>query len=112
MLFRARKYVRLSNKHDLASIEPMFRPDATYASANVGRHEGRERIVSMMREFFSQNPDVHWEVEEFRPIDGGVEFDFVMTASGREKPGVERVLFDNHGLIRHVEVAPPPVAPD
>jgi len=108
LLFRARKYVRLSNKHDLESIEPMFLPDATYVSAAVGRHEGRDAIMSMMRGFFIEHPDVVWEVEEFRTIDSGVEFDFVMRMGGTENPGVERLIFDNHGIIRHVEVAPPP----
>ncbi len=105
---RARRYVELSNAHDLDAIETMFQQDATYQSANVGEHEGREAILVMMRAFFAHNPDIRWDVHEYRSLDdGGVEFDFTARAGGTARRGTERVYFDDAGLIRRVEVRAP-----
>ena len=102
---RARRYVELSNAHDADAIEPMIAADATYRSAGVGVHDGREAIMAMMRSFFADNPGIRWEVDEYRAIDGGgVEFDFTAHVGGAERPGTERIYFDAAGLIRRVEV--------
>ena len=102
---RARRYVELSNAHDLDAIEAMFHEDATYQSANVGEHEGREAILVMMRAFFAHNPNIRWDVDAYREIDdGGVEFDFTARAGGGERRGTERIYFDDAGRIRRVEV--------
>ena len=102
---RARRYVEMSNAHDLDAIEAMFQESATYQSANIGEHEGREAILVMMRAFLAHNTDIRWDVHEYRSLDdGGVEFDFTARAGGGERRGTERVYFDDAGLIRRVEV--------
>ena len=107
----ARAYVGHSSARDLARIEPMFDPTATYRSTGVGDFSGRAAIVEMMAGFFDRFPDVTWQVESYRPLGAdGVEFNFVMRATGRdggeaiERPGVERLFFTPGGLIRAVEV--------
>ncbi len=98
-------YVEASNAHDVDRIATMLSPEAVYHSTGVGSHEGAAAILSMNTEFFSANPDVHWDATNYRDITGaGVEFDFVITLQGERGGGVERVYFDANGLISRVEV--------
>ncbi|MEM8884496.1 MAG: nuclear transport factor 2 family protein [Planctomycetota bacterium] len=107
----ARTYLELSNAHDLEAIFAMFSDDAVYESRNVGAHEGRAAIESMMRAFFAARPDIYWEVAEYRPIDGGgVEFEFLArhadpdSGEWTERRGRERLYFDDDGRLTRVEV--------
>jgi hypothetical protein len=108
---RARTYVACSNAHDLKRILPLFADDAVYTSSRVGAHRGPQAIGDMMAGFFAGFPDVHWSVDEYRPVAGnGVEFNFVMpaTAAGTnnsiERPGIEQIFFSDGGLITRLEV--------
>ena len=100
MRSKAKRYIELSNAHDLDAIEAMFSEDATYRSSNVGEYQGRGKIMAMMRKFFALRPDISWQIDELREIEGGIEFDF-RTCDGQ---GTERVYFDDAGLIRRIEV--------
>jgi len=101
----AEAYVAASNAHDLDEITAMFAPDAQYRSSGVGGHDGRDAIRAMNEAFFAANPDVRWETSGHRIVPGeGVEFDFVISLGGTRSRGVERVFFDENGLIRRVEV--------
>lgn len=49
----ARRYVALSNAHDLAQIFKLFAPDARYSSRRLGsEYNGLEEIRTMMTSFF------------------------------------------------------------
>ena len=107
----ARRYVELSNRHDLGAICPMLEPDATYRSSSVGSFAGREAILEMMRGFVHRFPDVGWQVADYRPGPAAsVAFDFVMRATEREtgeaieRRGLERIDFSSAGRIAHIEV--------
>lgn len=107
----ARKYVELSNEHDLEAIYSMFEEDATYSSSNVGLYQGKAAITEMMGGFFGRFYDVRWEVADYRLTDtGGVEFGFVRRATEerggepKEGSGVECIYFSSRGLISRVEV--------
>ena len=90
---------------------PLFTEDAVYTSSRVGAHHGRQAIGDMMAGFFAGFPDVHWSVDEVRPVAGnGVEFSFVMTATETatgtriKRPDIERIFFADDGLITRLEV--------
>ncbi len=102
---RARAYVEASNAHDLQRIAPMFAADATYTSSRTGTFAGVPEIIAMMAGFFGQFGDAAWHTENWRVVDGdGVAFDFVLTAGGSERSGVERIFFDSQGLIGRIEI--------
>ena len=110
----AKNYIELSNKHDLRHIETLFLGEATYHSAYFGEYKGSVAIHEMMLSFFARYPDVHWEVSNYRETDdGGVEFDFIMTATDAaanepvRRHGRERIYFESDGLIRHIHVYKP-----
>lgn len=110
----ARKYVTLSNNHELDLIKPLFVADATYYSEFFGEYRGSVAIHEMMLRFFSRFPDAHWEAPGYREIeDNGVEFAFKMTGSDAEsgekteRHGLERIYFTAEGLIRHIAVLKP-----
>lgn len=101
----ARAYVEASNDHDVERIAGMLAPQAAYMSTGVGRHDGAEAILAMNRDFFADNPDVHWNAVNYRNVKpNGVEFDFTITLNGVSSNGVERVFFADDGLISRVEV--------
>jgi len=101
----AKGYVAASNAHDLELIRPMFRETAVYQSSGVGFHEGGAQIVAMMEGFLGANPDVHWQVQNYKTIEGnGVEFDFIMCMGGEKSKGVERIFFDETGAIIRIEM--------
>lgn len=110
----ARKYVTLSNDHDLAHIKCLFTSDATYHSAYFGTYQGSDAIHTMIASFFARFPDVHWEVPEYRNTEqNGVEFRFTMTGTDVStgepvtRHGLERIYFTSDGLIRHIAVCKP-----
>lgn len=107
----ARAYVALSNAHRLDWIFPMFDENASYSSAFTGDVSGKAAIVPMMRTFFARIPDVHWQVDSYRYIEGGcVEFAFtrmgsdIATKELERARGVERIYFAKNGLISRIEV--------
>ena len=109
----AELYVDRSNTHELDRIFPMFAPDATYYSIYTGECAGRKNIAAMMKGFFERFPDVRWEVEEYRNQGHRtVEFTFRRHATDIEScrkieaEGRERIIFNDDGLIRRIEVRP------
>ena len=89
----------------------MLAADAAYRSTRVGEHRGRAAIGAMMAEFFAAYPDVTWEVAAYEDDgEGAVAFDFVMratdaaTGAAIERPGRERIVFTEAGLIAAIEV--------
>ncbi|PSJ18315.1 nuclear transport factor 2 family protein [Nitrosomonas supralitoralis] len=109
-----RKYVKLSNDHDLARIKCLFASDATYHSDYFGTYRGANAIHTMMTSFFARFPDAHWAVLEYRNIEqNGVEFAFTMTSTdiSTSEPvtrfGLERIYFTSDGLIRNITVCKP-----
>lgn len=107
----AKAYVALSNAHKLQFVLPMFAPEASYQSANVGLFHGRKAIGEMMNSFFSQYPDVYWEVKDYRYMsNGSVRFDFVMLATETQtgdkikRMGTEEIEFTDEGLINRLVV--------
>lgn len=111
---RARKYVRLSNDHDLSGIKGLFADDATYHSEYFGTYQGSDAIHVMMTSFFARFPDAHWEITEYRNNkQNGAEFTFVMTGTDIStgepvrRHGLERIYFTSTGLIQHIAVCKP-----
>ena len=107
----ARKYVELSNCHELESVFRMFDENAVYRSNYVGSFEGLVAISEMMRGFFFRHTDVRWEVGKYRTSQkGGVEFEFARRSSDPETgeetigSGRERIVFNDAGLITEIEV--------
>jgi hypothetical protein len=101
---KAQAYVGASNDHDLVSIEAMLAPDCIYRSASVGRHDGFEAILAMMKPFFASYPDVHWQAENYQWLSDCVKFDFVITLGEKSSLGVEKIYFDGDGRISRIEV--------
>ncbi len=105
----ARLYFELSNQRDLARIETMFLPEATYSSDNQGLFWKRTEIMSMMRAFFCAYRELHWTIEEAREDKPGIaeiRFRFRgVDGDGQpcERQGLERVVAEA-GTIRHIEV--------
>lgn len=111
---RAKKYVTLSNDHDLASIKCLFADDATYHSDYFGTYQGSDAIHAMMTSFFARFPNAYWEIPEYRNNEqNGVEFTFVMTGTDAStgepvtRHGLERIYFTSTGLIQHIAVCKP-----
>jgi len=111
---QARKYVTLSNDHDLARIKCLFADDATYHSDYFGTYRGSDAIHTMMTGFFARFPDAYWEVPEYRDTgQNGIEFTFVMTGTDVStgepvtRHGLERIDFTPTGLIQHIAVCKP-----
>ncbi|SVA95475.1 uncharacterized protein METZ01_LOCUS148329 [marine metagenome] len=107
----ARRYVELSNAHDLDRVIPMFDNFASYHSSQYGSFTGKQSIQEMMQGFFSGYPDVHWTVDAYTlETDNSVSFFFVMRATRAEtddrdeRQGKERICFGEDGLITHIEV--------
>lgn len=107
----ARKYVKLSNQHELEMIFRMFDENAVYHSHYVGSFKGLVTISAMMREFFAHHTDVHWEADKYSVSKkGGIEFEFVRRSSdpesGKETSGSgrERIVFNDTGFITEIEV--------
>lgn len=106
----SRAYVSLSNAHRVGLILPMFSDDAVYTSSAVGEFIGPEAIGNMMQDFFSAYPDVFWLAENYRHEGHRVTFDFSLQATAADsgehlqRIGVERIEFDETGLIRKLEV--------
>ncbi len=106
----ARAYVALSNAHRVELIAPMFSATAVYTSSAVGEFTGSDEIEKMMRGFFTSYPDVFWLTENYRFENNRVTFDFSMqanaTSSGEhlQRQGIERIEFDESGLIKKLEV--------
>ena len=108
----AKRYVNLSNTHDLDRVFAMFATDASYSSRSVGSFEGLREIKTMMRGFFERFPDVFWEVPVYRsPSARMVVFEFIRCTTDLESgeqvrvEGVEKIEFTKDGLIRRIEVA-------
>lgn len=104
LIERAESYVAASNDHDTVRIKPMLAPDCCYLSAGVGRHDGAEAIMTMMQSFFAANPDVHWQVKNYRRHSGHVVFDFIITMGASSSSGVEEIHFDKAGKISRIVV--------
>jgi len=104
LIKKAESYVAASNDHDIARIRTMLAPACCYRSAGVGRHDGVDAIITMMQSFFAANPDVHWQVDNYRWRSGHVVFDFVITLGGNSSSGVEEIHFDGTGDISRIAV--------
>lgn len=101
----ARRYFARSDTGDLDQILPCFAADAVYQSSQVGEHVGRDAIAAMMGAFYARHPGARWQVLATRSLGAdGAELDFVMTAGATRRAGVERLWFDDEGLITRVEV--------
>ena len=102
---KAKSYVSASNAHDVSTIGPMLALDCRYISTGVGEHRGKTAILAMMAGFFSSNPDVHWDVPEYR-LEGQqcVAFDFTISTDGQSNRGLEKISFTEDGLISVIEV--------
>ena len=106
----ARAYVALSNTHRIELILPMFSATAVYASSAVGEFVGPGEIEKMMRGFFTSYPDVFWLAENYRFENNRVTFDFSLQANAAatgehlQRQGIERIEFDENGLIEKLEV--------
>ena len=106
----ARHYFALSNQRDLTAISDLFSEDATYSSDNTGVHYGRTAIMSMVRTFFTDFPELHWtvlsETEMSQPEI--IQFKFRCAYEDAEgnsgqREGLETMVIDHQGLLRHVE---------
>jgi hypothetical protein len=104
LLRKAEAYVSASNEHNLTRIKTMLARDCSYRSAGVGRHDGVEAIISMMKSFFASNPDVRWQAENYRWLSDCVVFDFLITLGGNTSSGVEEIHFNDDGKICRIVV--------
>jgi len=104
LIGKAEAYVSASNEHDLSQIRTMLAPDCSYRSAGVGRHDGVEAIMSMMQSFFTSNPDVHWQAENYRWQSNHLVFDFLITLGGNTSSGVEEIHFNDAGEVNRIVV--------
>lgn len=106
----AQAYVALSNAHRIELIKPMFSATAVYSSSAVGEFVGPVAIGKMMRGFFSSYPDAFWLAENYRYDNNRVTFDFSLQANAAatgehlQRQGIERIEFDENGLIKKLEV--------
>ena len=106
----SRAYVALSNAHRVELILPLFAETAVYTSSALGEFTGPGAIGEMMQEFFDAYPDAFWLAENFRCDENRVKFDFSLQAnavtSGEhlQRQGVERIEFNDRGLISKLEV--------
>ncbi|NNJ74950.1 MAG: SnoaL-like domain-containing protein [Anderseniella sp.] len=104
LIKKAESYVAASNDHDIGGIRLMLAPECSYRSAGVGAHDGVDAITTMMQSFFAANPDVRWQVEDYRWHSGHVVFDFVIALGGTNSSGVEEIHFDKAGAISRIVV--------
>lgn len=106
----SRAYVALSNTHRVELILPMFSARAVYTSSALGEFVGPGAIEEMMQGFFSDYPNAFWLAENYRFDSNRVTFDFSLQASAAisgehlQRQGVERIEFDDKGLIKKLEV--------
>lgn len=101
----AKVYVDLSNRHDVDRIGSLLTDDAVYRSERVGRFEGREAILEMMRGFFEGYPEVRWDVDEVvTQPDGSARFAYVISGSGLTGGGEETIRISPEGRITEIEV--------
>ena len=106
----ARAYVALSNSHRTDFIIALFTDDAVYSSSAVGEFHGRAAIGGMMRGFFTRYPDVFWSCSNFTCNVNEVSFDFSLqavdaeTGAALQRSGTERIVYDDLGLIKRLEV--------
>ena len=113
----ARAYVAHSNAHDLEAIGGLLGDQARYESAYAGALSGREAILEMMRRFFAELPDVHWEAAGYEEVSPGrVAFDFQMHATARDgaavaREGREVIEFAEGGRIMLIRVGGREAAP-
>jgi len=109
----SRAYVALSNSHRIGLILPMFSAGAVYTSSALGEFAGPGAIGEMMQEFFNAYPDAFWLAENYRFDKNRVTFDFSLQANAAisgehlQRQGLERIEFDDHGLISKLEVKAP-----
>ena len=83
----------------------MLAQECRYISTGVGEHLGKTAILSMMEGFFSDNPDVYWDVPEYRQEGRRcVVFDFTVLLGGQSRRGLEKLSFAEDGLISIIEV--------
>jgi ketosteroid isomerase-like protein len=107
----ARRYVDLSNRHDVEAIGGLLADDAVYRSGRVGSYRGRDDILGMMRRFFRHYPDVRWEVEEYSlDPDGAVRFAYrisggATTGETLNGGGAETIRLSKEGRIVEIEVS-------
>lgn len=109
----AASYVEASNQHELDKIMALLDGTACYTSSNVGSYSGVEDIIQMMAGFFTNFPNVRWQVSRYEVTDPlSVSFEFRMTATNAktgeeiERLGLERIDFKDDGKIIHIEVGP------
>ena len=113
----ARAYVAYSNAHDLKAIAGLLDDRARYESAYAGSLAGRDAILEMMRRFFAELPDVHWDTAGYEEISPGrVAFDFRMHATASDggavaREGREVIGFTACGRIVLIRVAGREAAP-
>jgi len=106
----SRAYVALSNAHRVELILPLFSNDAVYTSSALGEFAGPGAIGEMMQEFFNAYPDAFWLAENYRFDKNRVTFDFSLQANAAtsgehlQRQGIERIEFDDRGLISRLEV--------
>ena len=106
----AHAYVALSNAHRVELIRPMFAADAIYHSSAVGEFQGVDAIIDMMRTFFERYQDAFWLCEHFHCEMNRVSFDFSLQASDAQsgaqlqRNGIERIEFDDQGMITRLGV--------
>ncbi|MDH3633562.1 MAG: nuclear transport factor 2 family protein [Gammaproteobacteria bacterium] len=106
----SRAYVALSNAHRVELILPLFSDAAVYTSSALGEFAGPSAIGKMMQEFFNIYPDAFWLAENFRCDSNRVTFDFSLQANAAisgehlQRQGIERIEFDDQGLISKLEV--------
>ena len=102
----AKAYVEASNAHNLNTIETMLSVECRYHSSGVGDHVGRDAILEMMRGFFDQNPDVHWDTRNWvKEGQDTVAFDFTISLPTGTSSGREWIQVDQEGLISRIRVA-------
>lgn len=105
----AQQYFDLSNLAELDDIEKMIHPEATYSSDNTGLYFGKNKIMTMMRGFFTNHSKLHWQIKSIEQLDEHVtELHFCCHAikNNGEKyrfSGLERIVVIDE-FIRHIEV--------
>lgn len=106
----SRAYVALSNAHRAELILPLFANQAVYTSSTLGEFAGPGAIGDMMQDFFNAYPDAFWLAENYRFDKNRVTFDFSLQANAAisgehlQRQGLERIEFDDQGLISKLEV--------
>lgn len=119
----ARRYLTLSNEHNLQGIFDLFDQDALYESQTLTSGEskkfhGLDQIKEMMSKYFNETvPDVKWEVEKDFTIDStfgkdndAAVFDFRRYSKVNEqmndKRGREWICVNEQGKIYYIKVVP------